>query len=410
MERVLVVNGPNLNLLGTREPDVYGATTLPRLEAMIEAWGADLDLEVVTFQSNHEGAIIDRLHQAVGGVDGVVLNAGAYTHTSYAIHDAILAAGLPTVEVHISNIHAREPWRRVSLTAPACVRVIFGRGLTGYRDALRHLWWRAAWPATTVRYASGSHHEADLRVPDGAGPFPVAVLLHGGAWRDPWTRDLMDGLAVDLARRGWATWNVEYHRVCAGGGWPSTMTDVAAALDHLAEIAGAHHLDLSRVVTVGHEAGGQLALWAGPRPSLVESGQAHRPVVTVTAAVGLAPLADLAAAHRDDVAGGAVEQFLRRSPQDGEDRFALASPAEMLPLGIPQVVVHGAADERVPVDMSRRYAGAAAQAGDSVVYHEIEGAGHDDLTDPASEAWQVVAAELDGLRERPVSSSDPPGT
>jgi 3-dehydroquinate dehydratase type II len=398
MERVLVINGPNLNLLGTREPAVYGSITLPRLEAMVEAWGGDLDVAVATFQSNHEGAIIDRLHAASGEVDGVILNAGAYTHTSYAIHDAILATGLPTVEVHISNIHAREPWRRISLTAPACVRVIFGRGLAGYRDALRHLWWRDAWPATTVHYGSGTCHEADLRVPDGSGPFPVAALFHGGAWRDPWTRDLMDGLAVDLARRGWATWNIEYHRVCAGGGWPSTMTDTAAALDALDGLAAAHRLDLSRVVTVGHEAGGQLALWAGSRPSLTSHGKTPAPAVAIGAAVALAPLADLAAAHREGVAGDAIEQYLRRTPEDGADRFALASPAALLPLGIPQVVVHGAADERVPVTLSRHYAGAAAQAGDPVVYHEIEGAGHDDLIDPASEAWQVVAGELDGLR------------
>ncbi len=398
MERVLVVNGPNLNLLGTREPEVYGTTTLPLLEASIRTWGEELDLEVAAFQSNHEGAIIDRLHQAVGEADGVVLNAGAYTHTSYAIHDAVVATGLPTVEVHISNIHAREPWRRVSLTAPACVHVIFGRGVIGYRDALRHLAWRAAWPVTAVRYASGSHHEADLRVPEGKGPFPVAALFHGGAWRDPWTRDLMDGLAVDLARRGWATWNVEYHRVGAGGGWPTTMTDVTAALDALADLAVPHRLDPTRVVTVGHEAGGQLALWARPRPSLVDGGAERAPAVTVTAVVGLAPLADLAAAHRRGVRDGAVEQYLRRNPQDGAERYALASPAELLPLGVPQVVVHGAADQQVPVALSREYAGAAAQAGDPTVYHEIENAGHHDLVDPASEAWQVVAAEFDGLR------------
>jgi len=398
MERVLVVNGPNLNLLGTREPAVYGATTLPQLEASLRVWGGELGIEVTTFQSNHEGAIIDRLQQAATEVDGVVLNAGAYTHTSYAIHDAILATGLPTVEVHISNIHAREPWRRVSLTAPACVHVIFGRGLVGYRHALRHLRWRGAWPVTTMRYASGPHHEADLRVPEGPGPFPVAALLHGGSWRDPWTRDLMDGLAVDLVQRGWATWNVEYHRVGAGGGWPTTMTDVAAALDALDGLAAAHGLDPSRVVTVGHEAGGQLALWARSRPPLVDGGSEHVPSVAVTAAVGLAPLADLAAAHRRGVGDDAVEQYLRRSPEDGPDRYALASPIELLPLGIPQVIVHGAADERVPVELSREYAGAAAQQGDAVVYHEIEDAGHDDLVDPASEAWQVVAGELNGLR------------
>ncbi len=397
MERVLVVNGPNLNLLGTREPEVYGTTTLPQLEASLQAWGGELGVAVETYQSNHEGGIIDRLHAAAGKVDGVVLNAGAYTHSSYAIHDAILASGLPTVEVHISNIHAREPWRRISLTAPACVHTIYGRGLAGYRHALRHLFWHEAWPAVPVHYGDGPDHLADLRVPEGAGPFPVAVLIHGGFWRDPWTRDLMDGLGVDLARRGWATWNVEYQRVGAGGGWPTTMTDVGAAIDSLANLVDEHHLDLDRVVALGHEAGGQLALWAGARPHLSDDTPDPGAVVTVAAAAGLAPLCDLAEAHRLDLGNGAVARYLRRTPDDGPRRYALSSPLALLPLGIPQVIVHGGADDHIPVQMSRDYAGDAAQRGDTVVYHEIENAGHDDLVDPASDAWRVVVDELDGL-------------
>lgn len=136
---VLVINGPNLNLLGVRRPDIYGSTTLAELEDLCRVWGADLGMQVSTFQSNAEGAIIDRLHQARQDADGVIINPAAYTHYSYAIYDALEAIGLPVVEVHISDITKREPWRRQSVVAPACLTTISGRGIDGYRDALHHL-------------------------------------------------------------------------------------------------------------------------------------------------------------------------------------------------------------------------------------------------------------------------------
>ena len=133
---VLVINGPNLNLLGTREPEIYGTTTLPALDNMCIEWGNDLGLTVSTFQSNHEGAIIDRIQVAASDADGIVINAGAFTHYSYAIYDGLVAVGLPAVEVHISDIHAREDWRRHSVIQPACLTQISGEGLDGYRRAL----------------------------------------------------------------------------------------------------------------------------------------------------------------------------------------------------------------------------------------------------------------------------------
>jgi 3-dehydroquinate dehydratase-2 len=133
---VLVINGPNLNLLGTREPEIYGTTTLPALDTICIEWGAELGLTVSTFQSNHEGAIIDRIQAAASDSDGIVINAGAFTHYSYALYDALMAAALPTVEVHISDIHAREDWRHHSVIQPACLTQISGEGLGGYRRAL----------------------------------------------------------------------------------------------------------------------------------------------------------------------------------------------------------------------------------------------------------------------------------
>ena len=137
--RVLVINGPNLNLLGVRRPEVYGTTTLAELEERCRAWGAALGIQVETFQSNHEGDLIDRLHAALGAADGVVLNPGALAHYSYGLHDAVEAVALPVVEVHLTDITRREEWRARSVVSPACSATISGHGAEGYREALELL-------------------------------------------------------------------------------------------------------------------------------------------------------------------------------------------------------------------------------------------------------------------------------
>lgn len=139
MPTVLVLNGPNLNLLGQRQPDVYGHTTLAEIDAMCRDTGGALGLAVECLQSNHEGALIDAIHASRGTRDGIVLNAGAYTHTSVALRDAIASAEVPVVEVHLSNIHAREPFRHHSHIAPVAIGQICGFGPAGYALALRAL-------------------------------------------------------------------------------------------------------------------------------------------------------------------------------------------------------------------------------------------------------------------------------
>jgi 3-dehydroquinate dehydratase II len=134
---VLVLNGPNLNLLGTREPAVYGAATLADVEALCREAGAARGAEVTCRQSNHEGQLIDWIHEAgvahrEGRLAGIVFNAGAYTHTSVALHDAVKGAGVPTIEVHISNVHAREPFRHHSYLSPAAAGIVVGFGIDGY--------------------------------------------------------------------------------------------------------------------------------------------------------------------------------------------------------------------------------------------------------------------------------------
>lgn len=144
MKKILIINGPNLNLLGTREPQIYGSTTLADIERDAAAKGREWGLDVACYQSNSEGDLVSRIHAARGeGVEGIIINAGAYTHTSVAIRDALAGVAVPFVEVHISNVHKREPFRHHSYLSDQAVGVIVGLGVYGYEAALRY-WAQAA--------------------------------------------------------------------------------------------------------------------------------------------------------------------------------------------------------------------------------------------------------------------------
>jgi acetyl esterase/lipase len=249
-------------------------------------------------------------------------------------------------------------------------------------------------PARQIAYGDHPDQVGNLHLPRGEGPSPpTVVLVHGGFWKWGWDRTLMTLLAHDLAIRGFAAWNIEYRRVGQqGGGWPGTFEDVAAAIDALTEIDG---VDTSRVATVGHSAGGHLAVWLAARHRLPPSEPGALPRVRPRAAVSQAGVVDLIRGAVDDLGVGACAALLGGSPSEVPARYAAASPASLLPLGVPVLLVHGGRDDIVPPSQSRDYAIAARSAGDSVELRESASADHFDLIEPSHELWSLTCRWLD---------------
>ncbi|MER7467223.1 alpha/beta hydrolase [Streptomyces sp. NPDC097981] len=270
-------------------------------------------------------------------------------------------------------------------------------------------------PDATGSYGDHPDQVIDFYAPHGepeaAGPAPLVVVLHGGAWRAPYDRQHITPLADFLARRGFAVANVEYRRgsslpVQGSGGavagrWPETFDDVAAAMDALPELVPAHlpQADTRRTVVTGHSAGGHLALWAAARHVLPpESPAAWRlsSPPLLRGVVALAPIADFVASEELGVCGGASAQLLGGSELWAE-RLPFADPAALLPTGIATTVVHGRDDIVVPASVAESYVAAAAKAGETVGLTLLDGVGHFPLIDPAADACAVVAEEISQL-------------
>jgi acetyl esterase/lipase len=242
---------------------------------------------------------------------------------------------------------------------------------------------------TRAIHCYGNHPSqvGELFLPDLPGEHPVAVVVHGGYWRARYDRSLMTDLCLDLAAHGWAAWNLEYRRVGGGGGWPETFEDVAAGIDLLAELDAP--LDLERVAAVGHSAGGHLAFWAAARPTLPADAPGSGPLVSVRTAVSQAGVLDLELAARL-VPSAQPTVALLGEPGEHTSRYALASPRELVPLGVPQLVLHGARDDIVSVAIATSYATAAREAGDACELRMLPATGHFEHIDSRSYAWHAA--------------------
>src|SRR5216684_6461136 len=231
-----------------------------------------------------------------------------------------------------------------------------------------------------ISYGADPLQFGDLRLPSSPGPHPTVIFIHGGYWRNAYNLDHAGHLCAALARAGAATWSIEYRRIGdSGGGWPGTLDDVLHGAEHLAKIGQRYNLDLRRLVASGHSAGGQLVLWL-----------AAQRAVDLRGVIPLAAVSDLRRAWALQLSNGVVKQFLGGSPKQIPQRYAATSPMELLPISVPQRMVHGTADNIVPFDMSERFAKASLNS----KLIPLKGAGHFELIDPRSREWDTVQKNI----------------
>jgi acetyl esterase/lipase len=268
-------------------------------------------------------------------------------------------------------------------------------------------------PDHRLAYGADPKQFGELRLPPGRGPHPVAVLVHGGCFKAAYaTAEYMAPIGDALKDEGIASWSIEYRRLGdPGGGWPGTYLDVGRGVDFLRTVAGRYDLDLSRVVVVGHSAGGHLAMWVAGRSRLPkESPLRSADPLPLRGAVDLAGPLDMSA-HiaeyeqlcRDSV----VTSLLGGTPATRPERYAQASPIKLLPYGLPQVLVLGTYEEFVPMTLMRAYADAARAAGDSVRLVLVPGAGHFEIANPRSFAWPPVNRAIRSLLDGHLPPVDP---
>jgi acetyl esterase/lipase len=228
-------------------------------------------------------------------------------------------------------------------------------------------------------YGPATLQFGDLRVPDSVPSSPVAIVIHGGFWRNRYGLGYIVPVCEALTALGIATWNLEYRRIGdSGGGWPGTFEDVSAGAEHLKSLAVEFNLDLNRVVTVGHSAGGHLAFWLASEKKWIAG------------AVSLAGVLDLRRTWELGLSDNVVAQFLGGSPMQVPDRYDFASPLERLPIGIRQKLFHGTADTSVPYEISKKYVQAAKSSGDDAELIAFEGAGHLEVVDPRTKEFERV--------------------
>lgn len=250
------------------------------------------------------------------------------------------------------------------------------------------------------RYAYGddSQQFCELTLPRATPPYPVVVLVHGGGYREMYDLSPLGSLVATLADDGFAVWNIEYRRHGNGGDFPQMFLDVAAAADHLRQIADKHNLNLAQVISMGHSAGGHLALWLAARHRIEGSSPLYVEKPTaVHAVLALAPVGDIAllASSVDD--SDAVLTVMGGRPTEAPDNYRNGSPSELLPIGKPQTIIVGSEDRDI-LDNSRAYVDAAVEAGDAPMLTVLPDVGHFEIVSTPSPAWTAVKRALTQLR------------
>lgn len=293
----------------------------------------------------------------------------------------VAACGWQALSIGAQSAAAQEPLSWGAMQRELAARDVPGRGLR-------------------IPYGAATEQFGKLRIPEGPGPHPVAVVVHGGCWLSIAGLDYMEPLAAELNRLGWATWSLEFRRIDqAGGGWPGILEDVAAGADHLAELARDHPLDLGRVVTVGHSSGGHLALWLASRRRLPmdrEGGPLLRGTtpLPVRGVVALAPIADLGDFTRYTRCGPTIVQDFLGGEGVDRDRLALSDPVALAPTSAPQLLIMGELDPIVPPAHGAAYRGRVAAAGQEVDLATVEGAGHFELVAPWTAPFRGVQRRM----------------
>lgn len=246
-------------------------------------------------------------------------------------------------------------------------------------------------------YGADDSQFGDLRLPIGTGPFPVLVVIHGGFWYDRYGLDLMNHMCEFFTSSGIATWNIEYRRVGqTGGGWPGTLLDVSAAVEYLHNLALIHPIDVTRVVLIGHSAGGHLALWLASRDKIPQGSiwTACKPC-QFTRVISLAGVADLHEMWAVRQENSPVANFLGGRPDEVPDRYRLANPKELLPITVSTTLIHGLDDVNVPISVSESYVRHAENNLNPVEFIRLPGVEHFKLIQPNSNAWPHIASVVE---------------
>jgi len=254
----------------------------------------------------------------------------------------------------------------------------------------------------TISYGSDSAQYGELRIPEGQGPHPVGIVIHGGCWLSIADLHVMDHFCHELTKAGIATWNLEYRRVDSpGGGWPATFEDISKGIDHIRILADEYNLDLSRVVVIGHSSGGHLALWAGARHRVEKDSELYQRDALVPNGVvslaGPADLQDMVERVKAVCGGDVINALLGGSISEVPDRYRNASPAALLPTGVKQIVVYGSDDPAIPPELGRAYIDAGNSHGEKIGFVVIPNAAHFELIAPWTASWLMVEASIKSL-------------